>query len=93
MIDRAADGYKQFTGHDPKFLDKLPQKWPKVGYKFGDCLGVMYETVRDGKRERYLHQFAKGCRPALVSSHDGKSIHMIGGSYDFTERGIVDRKK
>lgn len=53
----------------------------------------MYETTRDGKRERYLHKFSKGSRPALVSNFDGNAIHMIGGSYDFTERGIVDRKK
>lgn len=93
QIERAKEGYRQFTGHEPGYVDEYRLTWPKVAYKFGECLGVMYETTRDGKRERYLHKFSKGSRPALVSNFDGNAIHMIGGSYDFTERGIVDRKK
>jgi hypothetical protein len=57
----------------------------------GDLDGVLYTTVRDGKTEKYVHRFRKRSRPLLVSAHDGKSLHILGGEYEFTERGIEDK--
>lgn len=54
------------------------------------CDGILYETVRDGKVEHYVHKFKKGARPVLAAGHDGKSLALIGGKFTFTERGIVD---
>ena len=51
----------------------------------------MYDTVRDGESEKYIHRFKKRSRPLLVSSSDGKSLHILGGEYEFTDRGIVDK--
>lgn len=51
---------------------------------------MLYTTVRDGKKERYIHNFKKSARPNLVASHDGAKIALIGGNYRFTDRGIVD---
>jgi hypothetical protein len=58
----------------------------------GEVLGIIYRTKRDGVMENYIHRFAKVSRPLLASTHDGKQLLLIGGSYNFTERGIVDKK-
>lgn len=88
----AADLYTRFTGHDALeevHIDK--PELPDVMLVVGDIDGIMYTTVRDGVVEKYVHQFKKKARPLFCVSHDGKQIHLIGGEYDFTERGIVDR--
>lgn len=87
----AADLYKRFTGHDA--LDEVhidKPSIPDVMLVVGDIDGVMYTTVRDGVVEKYIHQFKKKSRPLFCVSPDGKQIHLIGGEYNFTERGIVD---
>jgi hypothetical protein len=92
----AANLYTRFTGHkvDPGetvVIDK--PELPDVMLVVGDIDGIMYTTVRDGEVEKYVHQFSKNCRPLFCVSSDGKQLFMLGGSYDFTERGIVDRTK
>lgn len=89
--NRAADLYERFTGHDAEIIGhvNLPPTPPAVCV-IGLLDGVLYETVRDGRTEKYKHEFAAGDRPLLAVSPDGKSLHLIGGRYVFTERGIVD---
>lgn len=57
----------------------------------GEMDGVLYTTIRDGKTESYIHKFSKKSRPQLAASFDGKQLYVIGGSYTFTDRGIVDK--
>jgi hypothetical protein len=88
----AADLYQRFTGHealDEVVVDK--PELPDVMLVVGDIDGIMYTTVRDGVEEKYVHQFKKKARPLFCVSPDGTQIHLMGGEYDFTERGIVDR--
>lgn len=88
----AADLYQRFTGHDALEEVQIDKPvLPDVMLVVGDIDGIMYTTVRDGQVEKYVHQFKKKARPLFCVSHDGKQIHLIGGEYDFTERGIVDR--
>ena len=87
-IDSAGDLFKDFTGAHPETLTKVKIRNPKTGLVIGELDGVLYTTVRDGKKESYVHDFKKGSRPLLVSSHDGQSLHILGGDYEFTERGI-----
>ena len=61
-----------------------------TGLKVGKCCGIMYETIRDGKNEKYLHEFKKASQPDLAISHDGQQIFLIGGSYLFKDSGIND---
>ena len=63
---------------------------PDVLIGIGEVDGIMYSTVRDGVLEKYVHRFAKKARPLFAVSHDGKQLFMLGGAYNFTERGIVD---
>jgi len=72
-------------------LTEIKLRVPKVGLEIGALDGVDYTTVRDGKTEKYRHTFKKSSRPTLVASHDGQSLHVLGGEYEFTERGIEDR--
>jgi hypothetical protein len=87
-VDQAGELFKSFTGDDPQTLKKVRIRNPKTGLVIGELDGVLYTTVRDGKTERYEHSFKKGNRPHLVASHDGQSLHILGGDYEFTERGI-----
>ena len=90
-VQRAADLYERFSGHDPEELGRVKvQPLPKVAAVIGHCDGVLYTTVRDGVKERYIHEFAKKDRPLLCVSPDGRQILLIGGRYRFTEAGIVD---
>ena len=87
-MDQAGELFRGFTGDHPETLHKVRIRNPKTGLVIGELDGVLYTTVRDGKTERYEHEFKKGSRPLLVSSHDGESLHILGGDYEFTERGI-----
>lgn len=91
-IEQAAKLFEDFTGHDAS--EVVPVKvrsLPKTALAVGMILGVIYETVRDGEKERYIHQFKARSRPLFAVSHDGKQLLLLGGAYDFTDRGIVDR--
>lgn len=92
-IRKAEDLYRRFSGHEPESIGKIRlTKPPKCAIVVGTLDGLLYTTVRDGQEEKYIHKFSKRARPLFVVSPDGKQIFIIGGSYDFTERGIVDRK-
>ena len=87
-VDRAANLYKDFSGDYPEQMTRVKLPVPKTGLVIGELDGVLYTTTRDGKRESYIHEFGKKRRPHLISSHDGESLHILGGDYEFTERGI-----
>lgn len=88
-----AELYEDFTGKKATQAVRLDKpKVPGVMLRIGYVDGIMYSTVRDGKHERFIHEFKKNSRPLFAVSHDGKSLHMLGGAYDFTERGIVDKR-
>jgi hypothetical protein len=92
QLERATRLYKRFTGHDAEPLaDVRAPRVPRVALVVGECDGILYTTVRDGKKERYIHRFHAGDRPLLVVSPDGRQLMLIGGRFTFTERGIVDR--
>jgi len=86
----AAALYSDFTGHDADLIERHHVDWPDTGLTIGKCDGILYETVRDGVTEHYVHRFKKSARPTLGASHDGTTLVLIGGKYRFTERGIVD---
>jgi len=83
--------FKRFTGHDAEIAGtiRIPDM-PDAVIQIGEVAGIMYDTVRDGVAEKYIHKFHKNSRPLFCVSPDGKTLLMIGGSFNFTERGIVD---
>jgi hypothetical protein len=86
----AKELYRDFTGHEPDEIVKIPVQFMKTGLTVGECDGLLYTTVRDDVKESYIHKFKKSARPLLVASHDGAQLALIGGNFNFTERGIVD---
>lgn len=93
-VEHAAKLYENFSGHDAEEIISIDKPdMPDVMLRVGEIDGVMYSTVRDGVPEKYIHKFNKSCRPIFAVSHDGKQLFMLGGAYDFTERGIVDHSK
>lgn len=91
QFDKAVKKFRRFTGTNPTAVDRVPTpELPPVAFKVGECLGVMYEAVRDGERDKYLHRFKKKARPHLACSPDGRQLYLLGGAYRFTDRGIVD---
>ena len=51
-LETASRLYADFRGSEGKFLDKMPIRAPKSGLVIGDLDGVLYTTIRDGKREK-----------------------------------------
>lgn len=90
-VRKSAHLYTNFTGHEDVEITKIkvPQI-PDAVVAFGTVDGILYSTVRDGVAEKYIHKFKAASRPLLCASPDGKQLYLIGGSYDFTDRGIVD---
>lgn len=87
----AADLFERFTGHDAESIGSISiGKMPKVAAVIGELDGVLYTTVRDGRVESYIHNFKAKDKPLLCVSPDGRQMLIVGGHYDFTERGIVD---
>lgn len=87
---RAARRYEAFSGHRAQVVGrvKLPRDAVALGVGPVDFIG--YTTVRDGKREKYMHKFKRASRPVLAASADGKRLFLLGGSFTFTDRGIED---
>lgn len=93
-VSRAAKLFENFTGEkaDREQKIQLPPP-PKTALAIGPVLLIGYSTIRDGKRENYIHRFSSHARPLLAASSDGRSVFMLGGAYTFTDRGIVDAKR
>lgn len=52
--------------------------------ELGELVAVIY---REGGKN-YIHEFAKSGLPKLAVTYDGKQLHILGGEYEVTERGI-----
>jgi len=91
QVKDALQLFNDFTGHKGEIFSVPMPTMPHAALVVGYCDGIMYETVRDGKTEKYLHQFKKNARPLLCASSDGKQLLVLGGAYNFTDRGIVDQ--
>lgn len=88
---KAARGFREFTGHKATSVRAVPLTDRNVsGWQMGPVVGIAYEARRDGKSDRYFHEFAKSARPNLVASEDGKQLYITDGKYTVTERGIED---
>lgn len=93
-IQRGKSLMQRFSGHRAKRIVRVSQKPASpVRVEIGPVLGIIYSTRRDGRKENYIHRFAAGSRPLLTATPDGKRLEMLGGAFDFTARGIVDRPR
>lgn len=86
----AIELYREFTGEEPTTVDTVELNDYTVGIVVGECDGILYSTVRDGKAEQYIHRFTKRARPLLCVSHDGNQLFLVGNGYEFRDTGIND---
>jgi hypothetical protein len=89
-LKRASKLFEEFTGHDADSIETIEFPDYDTVIAVGELSGVMYDAVRDGELEHYIHEFDKTCRPLLCVSHDGKQLYIVGGRYTFKETGIND---
>lgn len=96
ILRQGAKLYQEFTGHTDEFevrevdVKGFPEGLTEL-VVIGECTGILYDTIRDGELEKYIHQFkAKKSRPLFCITPDGNQIVLLGGAYKFTDRGIVD---
>lgn len=92
-IKRAIQLFKDFRGDNPDYVDTIHVEEHNVAMVIGKLDAVIYTTVRDGEKEQYIHQFKARAKPLLCASYDGKQLLLIGGHYNFTDRGIVDKSR
>lgn len=88
---RVAEIYERFTGapaRESEVIDVPPL--PSAVAVLGKIDAIEYTTIREGKREAYRHDFAPEDAPMLCVSPDRRQILLVGGSFAFTDRGIVD---
>ena len=96
LIKKGKKLYQDFTGHTDEFeiyrlkVPGFPEDLKKL-VVIGECSGLLYDSVRDGKLEKYIHRFRKNSRPLFCITPDGNQIVLLGGAYKFTDRGIVDK--
>ncbi|MGE0294712.1 MAG: hypothetical protein AB7P97_20365 [Hyphomonadaceae bacterium] len=91
QIEAAAKLQADFSGHEPGNVDTVRVPDNKVFTPVGKLTGVLYDTIRDGKSEKYIHRFRRKSRPLLATSHDGTELRIVGGRFRVTEAGIEDR--
>jgi len=92
-LSQAVALFKDFRGDDPDFVDEIEIDLPDTALVIGKLDAVMYTTMRDGKKLSFIHKFKASAKPLLCSSYDGKQLLLVGGSYNFTDRGIVDKSR
>ncbi len=90
-LRQASKLLKEFSGHAPVEVLRIPSSKKRTGLVVGETDGILYTTVRDGKTEKYIHEFRKKSRPLLIASSDGTELGIVGGQFQFTEAGIEDR--
>ena len=91
QLNKAVKLYEDFTGHDAEDMGTFDLgPVPKMAVVIGELEAVIYNTTRDGVHERYIHKFKARARPMFAVTPDGTQLLLLGGDYDFTERGIVD---
>lgn len=87
---QAVDLYTSFREAKPTKLARLKVDIPRVVACMGHTEAIDYRTTHAGKVTLYRHKFAKGSRPLLCVSGDGKQLMLLGGRYEWTDRGIQD---
>jgi hypothetical protein len=91
-LEQAAALHVKFREAPPKkirVIRSLPHA--KVLMVIGELELVQYATTHGKVPKRYKHVFKPKARPLLASSANGRQLFILGGSYDFTGDGIVDR--
>jgi len=91
--EQAADDFEAFHwGEQPDGTELVRMSQPPaVIWQLGELVEVVYEATKGGELAEWQHAF-KGKRPILAFGRQPKgrgALHIVGGTYRVTERGIV----
>lgn len=93
QVAAAAELFVKFREAKPRFLRRLKiPAIPKVVMQIGMVDGILYTTTHGNEKVSYIHRFTGRSKPMLVTDSKGKQLYFLGGNYNFTEDGIVDKK-
>lgn len=93
QVVAAAQLFVKFREAEPRFIRRLTvPNLPKVVMQIGLVDGILYTTTHGNKKVSYIHRFTGRSKPMLVTDSKGKKLYFLGGNYNFTEDGIVDKK-
>ena len=93
QLTDAVSLYKKFREDNPRYVDSLRvNPAPAVMMEIGKLDGVLYTTTHGRKSQAYIHKFTGRSKPTLATDANGKRLFILGGHYNFTEDGIVDKK-
>lgn len=87
-LQAAAELYRRFHGKPPRRARFMRAQLPKVAMQIGRLDAVRYASDHG---QRYEHVFKASSRPYLVASPDGRTLAVVGGKFQMTPRGIVDK--
>ena len=90
-VRQAVQIFTSFRERKPKRLSVVDVDIPSVVVMIGHIDALDYTTEHGKKKVLYRHEFAKGSRPLFCVSADGEQLLLIGGRFQFDERGIVDK--
>ena len=91
MLEAAMSAVHHFTGHKAESIETYLLPEISHAWALGPIASISYIATRDGETAIYEHEFKESSRPLLVASTDGFQLVIVGGQYQVTERGIVDR--
>lgn len=89
-IRAAVELFAAFREKQPRRIKVVEFDVPEAVLVIGHVEEICYRTTHGDKLVRYRHPFQSGSRPLLCVSSDGKQLLLLGGRYQFEERGIVD---
>lgn len=92
-LAQAAKLFEGFRERDVSQIITRELMIPDVAVAIGDLHALEYRTTHGARRELYRHQFAPWARPDFLVSPDGRQLIVLGGSFRFTPRGIVDKRR
>lgn len=75
-------------GDEPESIEETPIS-PQLerGVELGEVVSIVYRTSKGGELAEWEHDF-EGELPKLVVDSETNRLHIVGGDYFVTERGI-----
>ena len=91
-LDLAKNFYEDFHwGEKPKKAKRVKTSpSPDVLTNIGELVDITYETSKGGEEAHWNHTFGEegGQRPKLAVDPRNKRLHIVGGDYTVTAKGI-----
>lgn len=91
MSEKTIQAYEDFRGVSPDSVVEIPlPENDQNAWHMGTVEGIAYRTEREGETEHYFHEFKRDSGPDLIVDESGSKLHLTGGDFTVTDRGIED---